>query len=205
VTPRAKRLTPAPPTAHAILAAGAVVTHFQPIYSAKQKSVIGVEALSRGRSIHGLAQRYKRHMIAKINERKLKHRRYAVILNPLLCELGKADVRDFDAILTRLIANHPQVECLYVLDESGNQVTESICNFDARASAHRLMFRPAAKGTDHSLKEFYYVLLDVDLQKYTTEPYVSLASGNLCQMISTCFRDANNNKLYILCIDVAWE
>ena len=36
------------PTAREILDAGAVVTHFQPIYSAKQKSVIGVEALSRG-------------------------------------------------------------------------------------------------------------------------------------------------------------
>ena len=42
-------LTPQTATAREILDAGSVVTHFQPIYSAKQKSVIGVEALSRGR------------------------------------------------------------------------------------------------------------------------------------------------------------
>ena len=143
-------------------------------------------------------------MVAKINQRKLQHRRYAVILNTLLCELGKADVNEFDQILARLITDHRTVECLYVLDESGHQVTASICNFNATAG-HRLMFRPAVKGADHSLKEFYYVLLDVELQKYTTDPYVSLASGNLCRTISTCFRDSNNNKLYILCIDVTSE
>ncbi len=167
-----------------------------------------VETLARtldGSAVNSLAQRYKRHMVAKINQRKLQHRRYAVILNTMLCELGKADVKEFDQILTRLIADHPTVECLYILDESGHQVTESICNFDTSDVGHRLMFRPAARGADHSLKEFYYVLLDVELQKYTTDPYVSLASGNLCRTISTCFRDSNNNKLYILCIDVTSE
>jgi hypothetical protein len=65
-----------------------------------------------------------------------------------------------------------------------------------------VMFRPAPPGADHSLKEYYYVLLDVELQKYTTDPYVSLATGNLCRTISTFFRDSRNNKMYILCIDV---
>lgn len=167
-----------------------------------------VETLSKsldGEAVLSLAHRYKQHMVAKINHRKLQHRQYAIILNTLLCELGKADVREFDAILERLIVHHPSVECLYVLDESGHQVSESVCSFNPSASAKRLMFRPAAKGADHSLKEFYYVLLDVELQKYTTDPYVSLASGNLCRTISTCFRDSNNNKLYILCIDVTTD
>ena len=56
------------------------------------------------------------------------------------------------------------------------------------------MFRPAPRGTDHSLKEYFYVLVEVELQKYTTDPYVSLASGNLCRTISTRFRDAPDNR-----------
>ena len=63
------------------------------------------------------------------------------------------------------------------------------------------MFHPALKGTDHSLKEYYYVLLGVELQQYSTEPYVSMASGNIGRTISTRFRDAHND-LYILCLDV---
>ncbi len=101
-----------------------------------------------------------------------------------------------------MIRRYPQVEALYVLDEAGIQVSDTVCSFDPSAPTGRMMFRPALKGADHSLKEFYYVLLDVELQKYTTDPYVSMASGNICRTISTCFRDANNNKMYILCIDV---
>lgn len=174
----------------------------QGFYLARPQPPDAIANALDGAAIGALADRYKRYMVAKINQRKLQHRRYAIVLNMLLCELGKADVADFDAILTSLIGDHPMVECLYVLDESGRQVTDSICNFDPSATGHRVMFQPAPRGADHSLKEFYYVLLDVELQKYTTDPYVSLASGHLCQTISTCFRDINNNKLYILCVDV---
>ena len=61
---------------------------------------------------------------------------------------------------------------------------------------------PHWPGTDHSLKEYYYVLVDVELPKFTSDPYVSLASGNLCRTISTCFRDAVRNRMYVLCVDV---
>jgi hypothetical protein len=44
--------------------------------------------------------------------------------------------------------------------------------------------------------------MDVELQKFTTDPYVSLATGNVCRTISSAFRDAANNRMYILCIDV---
>ena len=47
--------------------------------------------------------------------------------------------------------------------------------------------------------------MDVELQKFTTDPYVSLATGNVCRTISTAFRDAVNNRMYILCIDVKGE
>lgn len=67
------------------------------------------------------------------------------------------------------------------------------------------MFHPAPRGADHSLKEYYYVPMDVELQKFTTDPYVSLATGNVCRTLSTAFRDAINNRMYILCIDVKGE
>jgi EAL domain-containing protein (putative c-di-GMP-specific phosphodiesterase class I) len=152
--------------------------------------------------VEHLARQFKAHMVRKINQRKTQHRRYAIILNEILCELSNIPVADFDEALNRLIGRYPQVEALYALDEAGIQVTETVCAFRGEKPKGRLMFRPAARGADHSLKEFYYVLLDVELQKYTTDPYVSLASGNICRTISTCFRDANNTKMFILCIDV---
>ncbi len=152
--------------------------------------------------IERLAQRFKSHMVDEINERKRQHRRFNVIQNGILCDLTNAKATEFDEILLHLIDDFPKVECVYVLDDTGIQVTETICNTAITQRPGAAMFRPARKGADHSLKEYYYVLIDVELQKYTTDPYVSLASGNLCRTISACFRDAANNRLYVLCVDV---
>ncbi len=46
------------------------------------------------------------------------------------------------------------------------------------------------------------MLLGVELHKYTTDPYVSLATGNVTRTISTYFRDALNSRRYVLCVDV---
>jgi EAL domain-containing protein (putative c-di-GMP-specific phosphodiesterase class I) len=152
--------------------------------------------------IEKLARNFKRHMVGEINDRKREHRNFNVIQNRMLCELTNAQASEFDAILAHLIGDFPKVECVYVLDDAGTQVTETISGGAIAQQRSAAIFRPAPKGTDHSLKEYYYVLIDVELQKYTTDPYVSLASGNLCRTISTCFRDAANNRLYVLCLDV---
>jgi hypothetical protein len=141
-------------------------------------------------------------MVGAINGRKVQHRRFNVILNRILCDLTNTEARAFDEILSRIIVEYPTVECLYVLDDGGTQVTDTIWNGSLARQPGGALFRPAPKGTDHSLKEYYYVPLDVELQKYTTDPYVSLASGNQCRTISTCFRDAGNSRLYVLCVDV---
>lgn len=149
-----------------------------------------------------LAQTFKHHMVGEINRRKLEHRRLNAILKRLLCALTSADVASFGSILARVIAGYDKIECCYVLDDAGVQVTETICAAAITGRPGGAMFRPAAPGTDHSLKEYYYVLVDVELPKFTTDPYVSLASGNLCRTISTCFRDAIANRMYVLCVDV---
>jgi len=152
--------------------------------------------------VGALAQTFRGHMVEKINDRRLRHRRFNVVVNQMLCDLTGADVNEFDAILTAMIGRYPTVECAYVLDRLGMQVTDTVCNPNVTRRENGILFRPAPRGADHSLKEYYYVLLDVELHKYTTEPYVSLASGTVSQTISTYFRDARNNNIYVLCVDV---
>jgi EAL domain-containing protein (putative c-di-GMP-specific phosphodiesterase class I) len=161
-----------------------------------------VEAAGR---IDALARRYKSHMIERINHRKLQHRQFNIILNEILVELAKCTADQFDDVLNVTVPQYDNVECVYVMDEAGTQISSTICNHRVPRRNKGVMFRPAPRGADHSLKEYYYVLLDVELNKYTTDPYVSLATGNLCRTISTCFRDSQNNKLYILCIDLLCE
>jgi len=153
-------------------------------------------------AIEGLAAQFKRHMVHKTSQRRLQHRQYNVLLNTLLCDLTCSPSADFGVVLEQAVQRFPAIECVYVLDETGIQVSNTVCRCDCLGQRNRNMFRPAPRGADHSLKEYFYMLLDAELQKYTTEPYVSLATGNLCQTISTCFRDSFRNRLYVLCIDV---
>jgi EAL domain-containing protein (putative c-di-GMP-specific phosphodiesterase class I) len=158
-----------------------------------------------GRAASGvepLARAFKAHMVGQINARKAEYRRFNMILNRILCDLTSAAPGEFDPILGRLVDEYPKIDCLYVLDDSGVQVTETICGAGMTERSGGVLFRPAARGTDHSLKEYFYVLMDVELQKYTTDPYVSLAGGQLCRTISTCFRDAVHNRTFVLCVDV---
>ena len=68
---------------------------------------------------------------------------------------------------------------------------------------NKTLFRPAPKGTDHTMKDYYYMLIEEGLEKtdFTTEPYLSMASGNMCVTISALFDDALQ-KRYLLCIDI---
>jgi EAL domain-containing protein (putative c-di-GMP-specific phosphodiesterase class I) len=177
----------------------------QGFYLSRPQAVAAFDDGGLGRAsgeVEVLARKFKSHMVGAINGRKLQHRRFNVILNRILCDLGNTAAAAFDEILARIIPEYPTVECIYVLDDGGVQVTETVWNGALDGAPAGALFRPAPRGTDHSLKEYYYVPLDVELQKYTTDPYVSLASGNLCRTISTCFRDAGNNRLYVLCVDV---
>jgi EAL domain-containing protein (putative c-di-GMP-specific phosphodiesterase class I) len=149
-----------------------------------------------------LTKEFRGYMVGKINERRLQYRRLNVVLNQILYDLTGADVTQFDDILTASVNKYPSVECVYVLDHAGVQVTDTVCNPCVRRRDHGAIFRPAARGADHSLKEYYYSLLDVEPDKYATDPYVSLASGSISQTISTHFRDTRSNTTYVLCVDV---
>ena len=89
----------------------------------------------------------------------------------------------------------PFVEALYVLDERGVQITDTI-------HARRVRARPvppAPRGTDQSLKQ-YFLMLHAGLERYTSDPYISSASGNFCITMSRYFRNALGQN-YVLCCD----
>lgn len=50
------------------------------------------------------------------------------------------------------------------------------------------------------MEKYFYPLIGSNRKRYTTEPYISLASGNLCITISSVFIAADNTK-YIFCAD----
>ncbi|MCY6356785.1 EAL domain-containing protein [Clostridium sp. ZS2-4] len=150
--------------------------------------------------VQDAAKQYENYMIDKINLEKSKHKGYEVIMDNVLGELSKRTEKEFNEMLQSVIGDNEVFECIYVLNDKGVQVSDTVTYYKNMLHQKALIFHPAEKGTNHSLKKYYYFLKNMGLNKYITEPYVSLATGNLCTTISSVFESADNKK-YILCID----
>lgn len=150
--------------------------------------------------VESIACLYKKYKGEQIEFEQLRHRKYEELLNIVISELSIIDEIEFDRKLNELINKYDIFECVYVLNKSGVQVSDTITHFNKMISQKSMIFKPAKKGADHSLKKYYYILKNMGLNKYSTDEYLSLATGNLCITISEKFQGISN-KNYILCMD----
>lgn len=103
--------------------------------------------------------------------------------------------------LKKAISRHPEIECAYLIQETGLQASSTILNNGhCQEIKGGLFFRAAEKGDDHSLKE-YFVHLQANLDKFITYPYISLATGNLCRTIAMKYKTKESQNM-VLCLDI---
>lgn len=151
--------------------------------------------------VRKLATSYYKYLSEKINDQKLRHKEYSNIIKEVLNHLSKCEEARFDYKLMEVINEYKFFECLYILNPSGVQVSDTVTHLVQMSKHKNLIFQPAKKGEDHSLKKYYYYLRNMKVSKYLTEPYISLASGNLCVTISSVFKNIEGKK-FILCVDM---
>jgi hypothetical protein len=149
-----------------------------------------------------VASRFKRQLSEKVSKDKERKNRYEKITLDILEKFQEISPLDAERKFGECLRLYPQLECLYLLNQDGVQVTETVCNNRKVSDRRRFLFQPAPKATDHSLKDYYYSLVFNGLDRYFTEPYVSLASGNLCVTASGTLKDSEDGKPYILCLDL---
>ncbi len=151
-------------------------------------------------SIEEVADNYKKYMKDKINFERINHQRYEKVITNIKNQLSALKKDEFNKLLSQVILENNDFECIYVLNKNGIQVTDTLTKYKDVLSQKALIFQPAEKNTNHSLKKYYYFLENMALEKYITEPYISLATGNLCITVSQVFSTPNDEN-YILCID----
>ncbi|HJT24932.1 MAG TPA: EAL domain-containing protein [bacterium] len=152
-----------------------------------------------------LGKIYKRSFLNRMGVRKFNRSRFYAILMEIQMELGQKNPIQFDKTLGKVIERFPLVEGAYILEEGGIQVSEYFFNqgHDRRPS---VVFRSSPKGSDHTMKDYFYFLMDPSSSKstYVTEPHLSMATGNSCVTISSFFESADKGR-YILCLEVNTE
>jgi EAL domain-containing protein (putative c-di-GMP-specific phosphodiesterase class I) len=149
-----------------------------------------------------MASRYRRVMTERMSRDKDRRNRCQAIATSIFEELAGVDWDDHEKRLGTYFPNYPQLECLYLLNQDGVQISETVCNLKKVPARKQFLFQPAPRGTDHSLKEYYCGLTYNNLNRYLTEPYISLASGNLCITFTGVLAHRETGKVHILCADI---
>jgi EAL domain-containing protein (putative c-di-GMP-specific phosphodiesterase class I) len=165
-----------------------------------------IDDVSVGKHLLQLTRGYKEKVIQKLNVRRFNLRKYEMMTREIQADLSKTTGSHFEAKIKDLVRFFPLAEGIYVLDEQGFQVTETVFGDPHLSQKNRAIFNPVMKGTDHTLRDYFYMLTEGGLRKnsYITDPYISMASGSLCVTFSRLFKDAEK-KDYVLCVDINTE
>ena len=155
------------------------------------------------RKIDRYASLFSSHIRMKINQEKQAKRKMDTLAGSLARSLCKAEMDGFTAILHRFADKNADssVECVYVLNRVGLQVSDTV--FLTRMDNNRkgMLFFPAAKGSNHELKPYYYEMMNAGMTKYISSAYISHASGNVCETYTRLFHTLLGEG-FILCMDI---
>jgi EAL domain-containing protein (putative c-di-GMP-specific phosphodiesterase class I) len=146
------------------------------------------------------ANRFREYKINKINRISDQYRTYHEIIEGMKSTLSVNPPDRFETVLKTMIESLPLIEAVYVLDENGIMMTDTILR-ECRWAKANMLFQKAGQGDNLSLKEYYYLLIFTGLQHYVTESYISWATGNLTRTMSASFKGLMG-KMCVLCIDV---
>lgn len=161
---------------------------------------LGLDSVQAG--LHADARRLRDNAVKQLQQRRLEGDRIRRLVGRGSELLAVSDPTGFGTVLQRLVRSDLRIECAYLLDKDGIQVSDTVAGLGMSDRRNRL-FAPAPKGSDHSAKEYFYSLLDAGLERYTTEPYLSLATGSLCRTASVAVAHAAGK--FVLCMDLKVE
>ena len=147
------------------------------------------------------AEKQKARAAERLARRRLEIAMRADLMEGMVTEMSSRTYSHFPETMEHLSLSSKDIECLYVLDSCGLQVTPTVTAPSMDAKPWTRLFYPAIKGADHSSKEYFYALSNGGPRVYTTEAYLSLASGKLCRTMSCRFMDADASP-FILCLDI---
>jgi EAL domain-containing protein (putative c-di-GMP-specific phosphodiesterase class I) len=145
--------------------------------------------------------RYRRHKVKEIKALRSRYHLVEELTRNLLERIKDRESRDFNAVLEEMIDCSHYFESLYILDDQGIQLTETVLNKNVKVRQNGI-FRRTQKGDDLSPQKYFYLPVDIELDKYVSESYISSATGNLCRTISTSFK-GKDNRTYVLCVDIS--
>jgi FOG: EAL domain len=140
------------------------------------------------------ALRQKRRLTGDIN----------ILADWLIRQISPDDFGSMNQVFQEFIAMNSEIECVYLLDGEGIQISDTIASPVVAGRSRPNIFYPAPRGTDHSFKVYFTCFEALGVHRYLTDVYLSLASGNLCRTFSVLLASPDRTD-FVLCIDFLEE
>ncbi len=146
----------------------------------------------------------KRSTIESIRSKRRLTGDINLLADWLIRQISSRDLDAMTPVFQEFIAMNGEIECIYLLDDSGRQISGTITSQTLAHQSRPGIFRPAEPGTSHAFKPFFTCFEALGVQRYLTDVYLSLASGNLCRTFSVNLEPGTSQRI-ILCIDFLEE
>lgn len=123
---------------------------------------------------------------------------YKRIIYDLINRLTGIDPQKYNAELTNYINEHNEIECAFLINSKGFQITDTVMSPDTEILAG---YQPAIIGVNHDIKNYFYAIKEQIEDPFISGWYISGATGKSCKTISSHFYNSNN-EMIVVCVDL---
>ena len=116
------------------------------------------------------------------------------LVNRLACMQGN----DYESELVDYINEHNEIECAFLIDKKGFQITSTVMSSDTKIAEG---YSPAIKGVNHDIKNYFYAIKEQKEDPFISGWYTSNATGNTCKTISSKFYSKTGEPI-VVCVDL---
>ncbi|AEE16296.1 EAL domain-containing protein [Treponema brennaborense] len=155
------------------------------------------------RTIARLRDRLKRESVETLRQKRRLTGDINSLADWLVRQITPDNIDAMEPVLQEFIVLNPEIECVYLLDKNGVQISNTISSPFLKIKPRSYIFSPAQKGADNSFKSYFTCFEAFKISRYLTDPYLSYASGNLCRTLSVKLCSAAD--CMVLCIDFIEE
>lgn len=177
------------------------VDFFQGFYFSEPKAFNDLLSLNIDEKLNAASESLSR-IITK-NRDKLTNSRakYFSLINLIKDSLSACDSLQYEDALLKIVTENPSIECAYLLDENGVQITSTIILEETLNSRQSVLFAPAKKGTRHEVKNYFYAVKECLEDPFLSDTYISNATGHRCKTVSSKFQTSPDTTI-IVCVDI---
>lgn len=128
----------------------------------------------------------------------MKIESYKRIIYELVNRLACMEHEDYNAELRDYVDEHNEIECAFLIDSKGFQITDTVMTPDTEILEG---YHPAIIGVNHDIKNYFYAIKEQIEDPFISGWYISNATGKSCKTISSKFYN-KNGEMIVACVDL---